>query len=188
MVIYTSCDIVSAEDRANSNNNNNRDRLNAFQIYSAFCHCQGSLLPVEGNAPSYAQLYIYDPSYAAQRRSERNENLDNETIENLSALLSECNPFARIYCHAYEILSNHKNFSTNSEDRANNNGSAESESPYIIISSSMRMHLTEEGDKRAHDLLIMEEVPAAIFIEYSNRSCCDIVLTLRSSSRNDSLR
>ncbi|ORE02928.1 hypothetical protein BCV72DRAFT_316627 [Rhizopus microsporus var. microsporus] len=45
------CDIVSAEER---NANNNRGRLNAFQIYGALCHCQEPLLPVEGNTSSYA--------------------------------------------------------------------------------------------------------------------------------------
>ncbi|ORE14767.1 hypothetical protein BCV71DRAFT_162390, partial [Rhizopus microsporus] len=35
------CSIVSAEDRAN--NNNNRGGLNAFQIHGALCHRQGPL-------------------------------------------------------------------------------------------------------------------------------------------------
>jgi hypothetical protein len=120
------CDIVSAEER---NANSNRGGLNAFQIHGTLCHRQGLLLPVEGNAPSYAQLYIYDPSYAAQRLSERNENLDNEIIENLSTVLSQCNSFAHIYRHAYEILNNHESFSINSEDRSNNDRSTESEPP-----------------------------------------------------------
>ncbi|CEG78833.1 hypothetical protein RMATCC62417_13376 [Rhizopus microsporus] len=137
------CDIVSAEER---NVNNSRGGLNAFQIHGALCYCQRPLLPVEDNASLYAQLYIYDPSYTAQRRTERNENLENENIENLSTVLAQCNPFARIYCHAYKILSNYESSSINSEDRANNNGYAESGSPYIIISSSMRMHLVEGGE------------------------------------------
>ncbi|CEG83054.1 hypothetical protein RMATCC62417_17030 [Rhizopus microsporus] len=178
------CDTVSAEER----NANNRGGLSAFQIHGALCHCQGPLIPVEGNAPSYAQLYIYDPSYVAQRRSERNENLENENIENLSTLLSQCNPFVRIYRHAYEILSNHESSGINSEDRANNNGSAESGSPYIIISSSMRMRLIEGGVRCTYNLPTMVEVAAAIPIEYIDRSFRDIVLTLGSSSRNDSLR
>ncbi|CEI99890.1 hypothetical protein RMCBS344292_13966 [Rhizopus microsporus] len=142
------CDVVSAEER-NANSNNRRGGLNAFQIHGALCHRQGPLLSVEGNASLYAQLYIYDPSYAAQRRSERNENLENGNIESLSIVLAQCNPFARIYCHAYKILSNHERFSINSEKRSSNNGSTENGSPYIIISSSMRMHLIEGGDRRA---------------------------------------
>ncbi|CEG76789.1 hypothetical protein RMATCC62417_11641 [Rhizopus microsporus] len=98
------CDIVSAGEH---NANNNRGELNAFQIHGALCHRQGPLLPVEGNASSYAQLYIYDPLYAAQRRPERNEYLGHEIIGNLSTMFAQCNHFARIYRHAYEILSSH---------------------------------------------------------------------------------
>ncbi|CAO3700079.1 unnamed protein product [Rhizopus microsporus] len=181
------CDIVSAEER-NANSNNRRGGLNAFQIHGALCHRQGPLFLVEGNASLYAQLYIYDPSYAAQRRSERNENLKNGNIESLSIMLAQCNPFARIYCHAYKILSNHESFSINSEKRSSNNGSTESGSPYIIISSSMRIRLIEGDDRRAQDLPTMEKVVAVIQIEYNDRGFCNIVLTLISSSRNDSLR
>ena len=162
--------------------------VDTFQIHGALCHRQGSPSPVEGNVPSYAQLYIYDPSYDAQRQSERNENLDNEVIENPSTLLSQWNPFARIYRHAYEILSNRESSRINREDRANSNGSTESGSSYIVISSSMRMHLIKGDDKRTHNLPTMEEVAVAIPIEYIDRNFRDIVLTLRSSSRNDSLR
>ncbi|PHZ17099.1 uncharacterized protein RHIMIDRAFT_196244, partial [Rhizopus microsporus ATCC 52813] len=88
------CDIVSPEDRANNNNNNNsssssnnnnnnRGGLNAFQIHGALCHHQGPLTPVEGNEPSYVQLYIFDPSYAAERRQARNSNLDPEIVREL---------------------------------------------------------------------------------------------------------
>ncbi|ORE16689.1 hypothetical protein BCV71DRAFT_265417 [Rhizopus microsporus] len=70
------CDIVSAEERnANNNNNNRRGGLNAFQIHGALCHRQGPLIPYDGSEPSYAQLYIYDPSYAAQRKY----SLDRDT-------------------------------------------------------------------------------------------------------------
>ncbi|CEI86199.1 hypothetical protein G6F70_007675 [Rhizopus microsporus] len=103
-------------------------------------------------------------------------------------MLAQYNFFTRIYRHEYELLSNHESSSINSEDRANNNSSAESGSPYIFIGSSVRMHLIEENDKRIHSLPTMEEVAAVIPIEYSDRNFRDIVLTLRSSSRNDILR
>ncbi|CEG67144.1 hypothetical protein RMATCC62417_03612 [Rhizopus microsporus] len=179
------CDIVSAEER--NANNNNRSGLNAFQIHGALCHRQGPLLSVGGNTSLYVQLYIYDPSYAPQRRSERNENLGNGNIESLSIVLAQCNLFARIYCHAYKILSNHESFSINSEKRSSNNGSTESGSPYIIISSSMRMHLIEGGDRRAQDLPTMEKVVAVIQIEYNDRGFRNIILTLRSNTIKESI-
>ncbi|PHZ16687.1 uncharacterized protein RHIMIDRAFT_196960, partial [Rhizopus microsporus ATCC 52813] len=170
------CDIVSPEDRAN--NNNNRGRLNAFQIHGALCHRQGPLAPVEGSKPSYTQLYIFDPCYAAERRQVRHSNLDPEIIRELSVMLAQCNPFARVYRHAHEILSNH-------ESDSNNNDQTETNAPYIVISPSMRMRLIEGGDRHIQNLPTMEEVAAVIPIEYSDRSFRDIVLTLRG---NNSLR
>ncbi|ORE07327.1 hypothetical protein BCV72DRAFT_226922 [Rhizopus microsporus var. microsporus] len=89
----------------------------------SFFAIQESLLPVESNAPLYAQLYTY-------------ENLDNEIIEKLSVMVIRCNLFARIYCHMYGILSDHESPGTNSEDRSNNDDFAKSGPPYVIISPS----------------------------------------------------
>ncbi|CEI87136.1 hypothetical protein RMCBS344292_01556 [Rhizopus microsporus] len=184
------CDIVSAEERnANNNNNNRRGGLNAFQIHGALCHRQGPLIPYDGSEPSYAQLYIYDPSYAAQRRSERNENLHSKIITELSTMLSHCNPFSRIYRHAYEILSRNEDRSMDGDLSNNANGHNESNnSPYIIISPSMRMRLIEGSDRRTRNLPTTEEVAAVIPIEYSDRSFRDIILTLRRRDRNDNIR
>ncbi|KAG1170486.1 hypothetical protein G6F70_000736 [Rhizopus microsporus] len=183
------CNIVSAKDRAN-NNNNNRGGLNAFQIYGALCHRHGPLTLVEGSEPSYVQLYIFDPSYAAERRQARNSNIDPETIMKLSAMFAQYNPFAHVYRHAHEILSNHESSGINSERKSNNNGSTESGSSYIRISPSMRMGLIEGGYRRTHYLPTMEQVVTVIPIEYIDRSFCDISLFLRGSkrSRSDSLR
>ncbi|PHZ12737.1 uncharacterized protein RHIMIDRAFT_195048, partial [Rhizopus microsporus ATCC 52813] len=165
------CNIASSEER--TSNENSRGGLHAFQIHGEPYHLQGPLLPSDDNSNlSYAQLYIYDPSYAAERRSERNSNLDPEIIRELSFMLSQCNPFAQIYRHAYEILNERES----SDDSANNNNA----SPDIVISSNMRMRLIEGGDRRTQNLPTMEEAAAIIPTEYGDRSFHDIVLTLRS--------
>lgn len=123
------CDIVSHEKRAI--NPNNRGGLDAFQVHGALCHCQGPLIPVEDNAPSYVQLHIYNLSYAPQRRSERNENLVHESIGNLSGMLAQCSPFANICHRAYEILSNHESSSINSEDGSNDDDSTKAAHPTL---------------------------------------------------------
>ena len=56
------------------------------------------------------------------------------------------------------------------------------------ISLLMRMRMIEGEDIRAQYLSKMEKVAAVTPIEYIDRNFCDVVLTLRSSSRNDSLR
>ena len=40
----------------------------AFHIHGALYHLMGSLMPAEGQDPSYAQLYIYDPQVATNGR------------------------------------------------------------------------------------------------------------------------
>ena len=102
------CDIISAEEH---NVNGNRDIFKAFQIHNILCHCQGPLLPVKNNTSSYA----------AQRQSERNENLDHEIIRIRSAMLARPNPVARIYRHAQEILSNHESSNTKRKTSQLNN-------------------------------------------------------------------
>ncbi|CEI92699.1 hypothetical protein RMCBS344292_06952 [Rhizopus microsporus] len=164
------CNIVSAEDRAN--NNNNRGGLNAFQIHGALCHRQGPLIPVEGSEPSYAQLlYIFGPSYAAERKQARNSNFDPEIIRALSDMLVQCNPFARVYRHTHEILTNHENSNTVSDG----NDQREDSAPYIIISPLMRMRLIEGSDRRTYYLPTMEE--------YSGRGFRDIVFREQTSSK-----
>lgn len=98
--------------------------------------------------------------------------------ENHSAMNTHCNPFASIYCHTYEILRSNESSNTNSEDRSNSDGSAESGSSYITVGLSIRIRLTERGDRRTYSLPTMEEFATVTPIEYSERSFRDIVLTL----------
>ncbi|KAG1178316.1 hypothetical protein G6F70_000161 [Rhizopus microsporus] len=106
--------------------------------------------------------------------------LDPEIIRELSAMLSQCDPFASVYRHAHEILGSHENDS--------NNDQTETNAPYIAINPFIKIYLIKVDDKRTHNLPTMEEVAVAIPIEYIDRNFRDIVLTLRSSSRNDNLR
>jgi len=47
----------------------------AFKINGELHHLSGALLPVEGQQPAYAQLYVHDPMEALNIRGNRNENL-----------------------------------------------------------------------------------------------------------------
>ena len=49
------------------------------------------------------------------------------------------------------------------------------------------MYLIERVVRRTHNLTTMEEVVAVIPIEFIDRNFCNIILTLRSNGRNDSL-
>ena len=75
-------------------------------------------------------------------------------------MLAQCNTFARVYRHTYEVLSNHESSNIISDG----NDQRETDAPYIIISPLMRMHLIEGDDRRTHNLLTMEEVAAVIVV------------------------
>ncbi|KAL6298244.1 hypothetical protein BKA93DRAFT_744540 [Sparassis latifolia] len=57
------------------------------RIHGELCHRHGTLLPPDDEAPSYAQLYIYDPQDALDHRMRRNMNLREETMQRLQTIL-----------------------------------------------------------------------------------------------------
>ncbi|KAI0825935.1 hypothetical protein BC629DRAFT_1256263, partial [Irpex lacteus] len=71
-----------------------------YQLY----HCAGSLLPIEGQRPQYAQLLFYDPDEALDHRMHRNPNLCPDTMRLLQEIIFNSHRYTRIYKQAYEIL------------------------------------------------------------------------------------
>ncbi|KAJ6595974.1 hypothetical protein B0H10DRAFT_1828730 [Mycena sp. CBHHK59/15] len=51
-----------------------------FRILGHLRHLSGALEAPDGTPPSYAQLYMYDPSLALQQRMNRNSNLRQDTM------------------------------------------------------------------------------------------------------------
>lgn len=142
----------------------------------------------DGSESSFAQLYVYNSSYAAQGRSERNENLNSPRSQRSFLLcFLIVTPFLCIYRHAYEILSRYTNTNTDRYLSNNTNDHNESSSRYIIISPSMRMKFIGGSNRCTRNLLTMEEAAAVVPSDYSNRGFRDIILTLRRD-RNDSIR
>ena len=39
-----------------------------FRVHGQICHRAGELVPGEGTPPTYAQLYVYDPTEALECR------------------------------------------------------------------------------------------------------------------------
>ncbi|KAJ7829705.1 hypothetical protein B0H13DRAFT_2372415 [Mycena leptocephala] len=90
----------------NDEKNINKHGPNAwvFRILGNLRHVSGALTAPEGTAPSYAQLYMYDPSVALQQRMNRNSNLRQDTMQSLQTMLTASHVYAPIYKQAYEIL------------------------------------------------------------------------------------
>lgn len=84
----------------------NRRGAWVFRILGQLSHYSGVLM-ADGEAPQYAQLYIYDPALALNQRMRRNGNLRNNTMASLQEMLLSTHRYARIYKQAFEILSKH---------------------------------------------------------------------------------
>ena len=79
-----------------------------FKVQGRLCHQAGSLIPREGNAPVYAQLYIYDPHEALNYRMDNRANtaLDRTTMQTLQDMLYRCHPAVQLYKQANELTRN----------------------------------------------------------------------------------
>jgi hypothetical protein len=78
-----------------------------FCVHGELCHRFGSLCPSDGQAPVYAQLYIYDPRIALDERMHRNHELSRRTMHKLQTVLLSSHRYVGLFHQAHEILSNH---------------------------------------------------------------------------------
>src|ERR1700759_1329200 len=67
-----------------------------------------TLLPMEGHRPTYAQLYIYDPTSITDMamRNPLNNRLDVATMATLHDMLDRNNQLTHIYKKALELTNN----------------------------------------------------------------------------------
>ena len=75
-----------------------------YKVHGTVCHWSGDLLPAAGEDPVYAQLYIYDPSEALQKRLTHNPEAAAETMEALQTELASENYYTQSYRHMHELL------------------------------------------------------------------------------------
>ncbi|KAF7841548.1 uncharacterized protein G2W53_003846 [Senna tora] len=99
---------------------NSKDGLNGFDnidcgntdfgsCYEDNAHTQiGSLLPIEGKQPKFAQLYIYDTEneikkrMSAIRSSEEVKDFDQDVVRNLKEMFDQYNPIVKAFKMASE--------------------------------------------------------------------------------------
>ena len=76
----------------------------SFRIHCILHHLMGALISPDGLQPSFAQLYIYDPEEATNRRVQSNPQLDPAILLDLHTILRGVHPYAPLYKQAYEIM------------------------------------------------------------------------------------
>ena len=75
-----------------------------FRINGQNHHRMGSLLPVEGGRPKFAQLYIYDPQHANDLHFQGNPNLDHQVMATLHDVLWNHHPYICLYKRAHDVM------------------------------------------------------------------------------------
>jgi len=80
-----------------------------FRIQGDLCHRIGSLLPIEGEQPKFAQIYVadHDPSRQVQQRLiYGNGNLNQDILRCLQDMLQRVNPYYETFKTAIERMQN----------------------------------------------------------------------------------
>jgi hypothetical protein len=114
----------------------------AFKISGELHHLDGALLPVEGQQPAYAQLYIHDPMEALNVRGNRNQNLNPVIMTELQAMMHETHPYIPLYKQAFQIM-----MAKPPEQHRN-----------VIV----KLHLDKNADGRRYNLPRVDEIAAII--------------------------
>lgn len=138
-----------------------------FRIHGNLHHLSGALTAPDGIAPSYSQLYMYDPGVALQQRMNRNSNLRRDTMQSLQALLTRFHVYAQTYKHAYEVLAELGN---NVED------------------AEVRLRVIPGNDRRRYNLPTAEEVAVVLPGDGSSGDGRDIILRNRAPTTAPMLR
>ncbi|TFK57871.1 hypothetical protein BDN72DRAFT_745861, partial [Pluteus cervinus] len=134
----------------------------SFRIEGELYHCTGALHPPDNRAPTYAQLYFLNGQQtAALQRYENNRGeLRQDLLQRLEDIVREHNPYAAVYVHAHEVLSQYPE-----RDDIN-----------------VRLRVAPGTDHRRYNLPQADEVAVILPNDPSAPEHRDIVLRLRSGA------
>jgi hypothetical protein len=76
----------------------------SFRIQGELYHKIGSLCPVEGQRPQFAQLYIHDTKCEHQNRHDVMPSLDRTTLDQLLTMMYNINPYVKVFKMARDMM------------------------------------------------------------------------------------
>lgn len=135
-----------------------RNGVSNFSVHGQVYHFIGSLLPNEGQAPKFAQLYIYDTENEMRNRLNVMEDLDATILQNLQDMLDTVNPYIRVFRQVRDIMQ-----------------TSETSNVSMIIHGDRTKGLSRYGAPTSSDVAVLM-VGDGCDIEPTNR---DILLSLR---------
>ena len=77
--------------------------VQTYSIHGELFHFQGPLIPRAEEPPAFAQLFFYDPDYAAGLRLNQHPGLDRTLLRDLHQMITEVNPFVQLYKTARSV-------------------------------------------------------------------------------------
>src|SRR2546429_643427 len=75
----------------------NQSSFKPFQINGETYHKQELLRASTHQTPSYAQLFFFNPDYAANIHATRNPQCKTDLLQDLTTMLQEHNPYILMY-------------------------------------------------------------------------------------------
>ncbi|CAI8596841.1 unnamed protein product [Vicia faba] len=78
-----------------------------YRIHGQSCHCIGSMLPLPGQNPHFAQFYIFDTEHEIQNKVDgvrTKTGVDINIVKKLCSMLYEHNVHAKRFKMAMDIL------------------------------------------------------------------------------------
>jgi len=143
--------------------------IQCFQIHGELYHLHGPLSPLPNNQPRFAQLFLYDSQFAANIRQQNYANLHLGTLQELTTMLHDINPFIDLYKSAKERLDQQISLEPHQNAR-------------IILNPQLRLVLEVGADHRRHNLPTADEVAMILPSEYGDSGFRDIVLAKRGNN------
>ena len=148
----------------------NQKGFKPFQIHGETYHKQGSLRARNSQVPSYAQLFFFDPDYAADIRTAKNPQCDRDLMQDLTAMLQEHNPYISMYKTAQEKLDAQP---------------PSAQASRMILTPRMQLILEKGADKRRENLPTTMELAGLLPLEYGEPCFRDVVIALRDDTDPD---
>ncbi|KAF1887901.1 hypothetical protein Lal_00023909 [Lupinus albus] len=126
-----------------------------IRILGQPCHRIGNMLPMPGQCPKFAQLYIYDTEHEIENIMEgiRNNKVDSRVVCQLSEMLDENNVHAKSFRMARERLKDG-----------------------VIPNLKLKLISERNSNGRVNNLSIVSEVVALIVGDIDSSSQRDIIL------------
>ena len=78
--------------------------LYCFRISGQMYHLIGQLLPADGDAPKFLQIYLYDASDEIDAWVQIFSDLQKYIFTSLQKMLDDVNPYAKLYHGAQDYM------------------------------------------------------------------------------------